>query len=84
MRKIIEDQTTGDDLNELLGETVMVWCMNYIYSGTLTGVSDTTLLLNPASVVYETGPFDGNLKDAQKLRNPAYISRASVEMVTKL
>lgn len=77
----IED--TGDGLESLLGQRVEVWCANYIYGGVLVGVSGTFLKLDPASVVYVTGPLDATeWKDAQRLVRPAFVLLSAVEMVT--
>ncbi len=79
MKKIVEE--TGCDLAALLGEKVLVFCANYIYSGKLTGVSDSTLVIEQPHIVYETGSFsDPGYKDAQPL--PAkiwYVNRGLVE-----
>jgi len=54
MKRIVTE-VQGDGLDKLLGELVMLWCMNYIYSGKLVGVNDKDVVLNNACVVYETG-----------------------------
>lgn len=80
MRKIIE-VTEGEGLDGLLGENVMIFAMNYIYAGKLTGVNDTCVRLDNASIVYETGKFDeAGYKDAQALPGECwYIATASIE-----
>ena len=40
-----------------LGKTVVIHCMNYIYSGKLIGVNGTCLKLEEAGVVFETGSY---------------------------
>lgn len=48
-------ESEGDGLEGLLGEQVQLWCMNYIYAGTLIGVNQHDVVLKDAVVVYETG-----------------------------
>ena len=67
-------------LNELVGKEVMLFCMNYIYYGTLTKVNDTCVLLKDPSIVYETGEFNNKkFKDAQELPYSLYIQSNSIE-----
>lgn len=66
MRKIIE--VTGEGLEGCMGEQVLVWCANYIYTGKLLGVNEHDILLGGAEMVFETGAFDNReLKDSQAL-----------------
>ncbi|NOY72188.1 MAG: hypothetical protein GXP14_07390 [Gammaproteobacteria bacterium] len=59
---------------------VTVFCMNYIYTGQLTGVNDSCVLLTEASIVYETGDFNKKeWADAQKLPQDWYIQKAAIE-----
>lgn len=53
---VIEDKNEG--FMKLLGEVITVYCMNYIYSGKLTGVNDDCILLEGARIVYDTGAHD--------------------------
>ncbi len=79
MKKIVEI-TDNEGLESLLGERVTLFCMNYIYTGMLTGVNTTFVLLTDASIVYETGPLDTKVwKDAQKLPGPWRVQIASIE-----
>jgi hypothetical protein len=83
MRKIVK-QVEGEGLESLLGENVVLWCANYIYAGKLSGVNDRDVLLQDASVVYETGELCAPAwKDAQKLPGPWYIRTASIESYGK-
>ena len=81
MKKLVEVQeVSGEGLMALLGQTITVFCMNYIYTGKLIGVNDQDILLEGASVVYETGAFnDKQWGDAQKLPNNWYIRTNSIE-----
>lgn len=79
MKKIIKE-VEGEGLDKLLGERVTLFCANYIYTGTLSGVNDTCVLLTDAAIVYETGAFDNkSWKDAQKLPNDWYVQRSFIE-----
>jgi hypothetical protein len=79
MKKLVQ-QVDGEGLEKLIGERVTFFCLNYIYTGKLAGVSETCALLEDASVVYETGAFtDNNWKDAQKLPNDWYVQLGVIE-----
>jgi len=79
--KTIVEKNWDDGLDALLGEMVSLWCVNYIYTGKLTGVDDTCVKLEDAAIVYETGPFaEKGWKDAQSLPwRTHYISRSAIE-----
>jgi hypothetical protein len=84
MKKIV-NEVQGEGLEKLLGERVTLFCMNYIYTGTLTGVNDTCVLLTDASIVYETGEFnEKNWKDAQNLPHDWYVQMSAIESFGKL
>ena len=79
MKKIVEN-VEGEGLEKFLGERITLFCLNYIYTGKLKGVNDTCILLEDASIVYETGAFtDKAWKDAQKLPGDWYVQRAAIE-----
>ena len=69
MKKIVSvTEVEGEGLTALLGERVALFCMNYIYAGTLAGVNDSCVLLEDAKIVYETGELAaGGWEDAQSL-----------------
>lgn len=84
MKKIV-NEVQGEGLEKLLGERVTLFCMNYIYTGVLTGVNETCVLLTDAAIVYETGAFiEQKWKDAQKLPHDWYVQTASIESFGKL
>ena len=84
MRKIVTE-VEGEGLEALLGERVTLFCMNYFYTGNLTGVNKTCVLLEDAYVVFETGSFDSKTwKDAQKLPNAWYVQTSAIESFGKL
>jgi len=81
MKKIFQVQeVSGEGLEGLMGQRVTVWCLNYIYTGVLTGVNGDCILLEDAGIVYETGPLtDAKWGDMQKLPHPCYIMKRCIE-----
>ena len=80
MKKIITE-VEDEGLISLLGQHVMLFCANYIYAGTLTGVNDDCVLLEDPKIVYETGAFaDGKYKDFQNLPTKTwYVQTSAIE-----
>jgi len=79
MKKIVEE-VNGEGLDKLLGERVTLFCMNYIYTGKLSGVNETCVLLTDAAIVYETGELTNDTwKDAQPLPEDWYVMTATIE-----
>ena len=80
MKRIVET-TENSGFEELLGERVVIFSLNYIYTGKLVGVNDTCVLLDEAQNVYETGVMtEPGFKDAQPLPTPLwYVSLSAVE-----
>ena len=77
-------EVSGEGLPALLGEKVILFCMNYFYAGTLAGVNTDCVLLEDAGIVYETGQFsDKTWKDFQKIPGPLYVRIASIEAFAK-
>lgn len=73
-------EVAGEGLESLLEETVTFFCVNYIYTGKLTGVNSTFVKLESPKIVYETGAFsDKAWKDAQALPGTIYIQTAAIE-----
>lgn len=81
MKKLVKVQEIeGEGLEALMGEIVTLMCMNYFYTGKLIGVNDTCVLLEDASIVFDTGAFDTpEWEDAQKLGNDWYVQISSIE-----
>ncbi len=82
MKKIVNvTEVQGEGLVALLGEKVMLFCMNYIYAGILSGVNESCVQLTEAHIVYETGSFaDKGFKDAQRLPGEAwYVQVGAIE-----
>ena len=81
--QVIEVESEG--LIALLGETITLFCANYIYTGTLEGVNSTCVKLSSAKIVYETGDFsEKDWKDAQALPNDLYVQCGLIESFTIL
>ena len=68
-------------LPSLIGQSVLLFCLNYIYLGKLTAVGDTCVELTDPSIVYETGAFDNRqYVDAQRLHAAKwYVQRSAIE-----
>lgn len=81
MKKLVKvEEIEGEGLLALLGKNVLVFCMNYIYTGKLAGVNATCILLESPRIVYETGAFsDKKFADAQPLPNSLYVQTAAIE-----
>jgi hypothetical protein len=79
MKKLVEE-VNGEGLDKLIGERVTLFCVNYIYTGKLTGVNETCVLLSDAAIVYETGGLTSdNWRDAQSLPHDWYVQLSAVE-----
>jgi hypothetical protein len=85
MRKIVEE-VGNEGLEKFLGEVVTLFCANYIYTGMLSRVNDTCVLLTDPSIVYETGAFSNKgWKDAQKLPSKEwYVQTLAIESFGKM
>lgn len=81
MKKLVKvEEVAGEGLVGLMGETVMLFCLNYIYAGKLVGVNDTCVKLENAHIVYSTGAFtDKKFTDAQKVGDEYYIQTSCIE-----
>lgn len=81
MKKVITvTEVEGEGLIALLGKKVVLFCLNYIYTGVLSGVNQSCVLLEDAAIVYETGPFgDKKFKDAQKINHCLYVQVGAIE-----
>lgn len=84
MKKIVNVvEVEGEGLISLLGEKVILFCMNYFYAGTLAGVNTDCVLLEDAGIVYETGQFsDSKWKDFQRIGS-VYVRIQSIEAYAK-
>ena len=80
MKMVNVTEVKGEGLVGLMGQRVTLFCLNYIYTGLLSGVDDTCVRLDDAAIVYETGAFDDpKWKDSQKLPGHHYVIRSAIE-----
>lgn len=81
MKKVVQvTEVDGEGLEMLLDKQVILFCLNYIYTGKLVGVNKTCILLDNPAIVYETGAFDRtSFTDAQKLPNQLYVQTNAIE-----
>lgn len=81
LANVVEVENEG--LVSLLGEKVILFCLNYFYAGTLAGVNDDCVLLEDGGIVYETGAFsDKSWKDFQRIGS-VYVRIGMIEAYTK-
>lgn len=67
-------------LASYVGQRLTLFCLNYIYTGKVIAVTDESVVLDDASIVYETGALtDSNWKDAQKLPRRWNVKVSCVE-----
>ena len=86
MKKLIEvTEVEGEGFEALLGESVMLFGLNYIYAGKLIGVNDRFVKLEDPKIVYETGPFNtSGYQDAQNLPSKEwYVQLSAIESYGK-
>lgn len=84
MKKLVEE-VENEGLIGLMGERVTCFCLNYIYTGKLTGVNEQFIKLENAAIVYETGAFnEKEWQDAQSLPAPVYVMLSAIESFTLL
>ena len=79
MKQIAEDESGG--LLGLMGETITCLCVNYFYTGKLTGLYNNYIELSEPSIVYQTGNWsDKGWEDAQKLPcDTIYVMKSAIE-----
>lgn len=84
MKKLINVvEVEGEGLQALMGEQVILFCLNYFYAGKLVGVNDDTVMLEDGGIVYETGAFtDSKWKDFQKI-GTVYVRTGMIEAFAK-
>jgi hypothetical protein len=78
--KLLVESVEGEGLEGLMGQTVTLFGMNYIYTGKLVGVNTTCVKLDGAKIVYETGELNTSTwKDAQDLPGVWYVQTSAIE-----
>ncbi len=79
MKRLVEE-VSGEGLDKLLGERVLLMCANYFYEGKLAGINESCVLLEDAGIVYETGQWSTKgYTDLQKLPSAWYVQIAAIE-----
>lgn len=81
MKKLVSVQeVSGEGLEALIGERITLFCERYIYTGKLTGVNTTVVLLEDAAIVYETGKLsDKQWSVVESLPGPWYVQVGKIE-----
>jgi len=83
LRPVLEVENEG--LISFLNKRITIFCMNYIYTGTLVGVNDSCVKITDGGIVFNTGDFCAKTwEDYQKLPNDFYVQLSSVESFTEL
>lgn len=74
-------EVPNEGLVTFLDKEVLLFGLNYIYAGKLTGVNDTFVKIEGAKIVYETGNFTAKgYTDAQNLpQGTWYVQRSAIE-----
>lgn len=69
MKKLVNVvEVEKEGIVKLMGNNVVLFCLNYIYTGELIGVNDICVLLKNPAIIYETGSFTTKIfKDCQPL-----------------
>lgn len=69
-------------MNDFIGKYVVLFCANYIYAGTLVGVTTEDAVLDDAVIVYETGTLTaGEWKYAEPVPSQGlwHVAKQSIE-----
>ena len=74
-------EVPNEGLVTFLDKDILLFGLNYIYAGKLTGVNDTFVKIEGAKLVYETGAFTvKGYHDAQVLPSGTwYVQRSAIE-----
>ena len=82
MKKLVTTtEVEGAGLVSLMGERVLLMCVNYFYTGKLTGVNDSFVELEDPAIVYETGKWlEKKFQDEQPLHcKTFYVQTRAIE-----
>ncbi len=78
MKRIVETDDGG--FSAMLGESIVLWCGVYIYTGELVGVNKDHLELADPKLVYDTGELNSKeWADAQSLPSPWRVMLQGIE-----
>jgi hypothetical protein len=85
MKKLVNVQEVeGEGLLGLLGENVLLFCMNYIYTGKLIGVNDTEVMLENAGIAFDVGNIGSDeFAEMERFKRPHYVRLSSIESYGK-
>lgn len=73
-----------EGLVNLIGQPVILFCMNYFYAGKLVEVTEECAKLERGGIVYETGKYkDRNWQRFEEIGGDVYVRLASVEAFAK-
>lgn len=84
MKKLVKvEEVEGEGLLGLMGETVILICEGYFYSGKLTGVNDSFVQLEEASIVFDAGEWTknkgGKFQTKEALGRNLYVMTGKIE-----
>lgn len=82
MKKLVSVIETNETaFEQIMGEQVTIFSLNYIYHGKLIGVNNENILLENPKIVYETGDFSASgFKDTQSLEcKEFFIQKGTIE-----
>ena len=76
--KVLVQECNKEGMESLLGQSVLLMCANYFYSGKLVGVNKTCVKLEDPKIVYDTGKWDQkDYSDAQSMNVKYWYVRLS-------
>jgi hypothetical protein len=82
MKKIVTvTEVEGEGLEAFLGKKILIIAQSYFYSGTLTGINSSCVLLEDALFVLETGDFaKAGFDYAEKIPGgKCYVQKSAIE-----
>lgn len=81
MKKLVKvEEIKGEGLEGLMGETITLYCLNYIYTGELVGVNNDFVKLDNPKIVYDTGSHETkDWGEADALPNSWYVQKSTIE-----
>lgn len=85
MKKLVKvEEVENEGLIGLMGEDVILFCLNYFYAGKLVGVNKEFVKLENAHIVYDTGAHSNTeYSDAQKIGEEFYVQLGAIESFGK-
>jgi hypothetical protein len=85
MKKLVSvKEVEGEGLTALLGENVVLFCMNFYYAGKLTGVNKEDVLLTDPQIVFDLGkPGDKKFAEAEPVPFDLYVRISAIEAYCK-